>query len=88
MIREHAEGYAMRIDSAFNSRLQRTQRGLGQTQKIANDIADVTVGKDSMVGDVARADLDLRQAEQQAETSANVVKTADKLCGSLIDTKV
>ena len=83
----HTEGHAMRIDSAFNSGLQGIQRGLSQTQKSANDIVDATVNKDSTVGDVTRAVVDLRQAEQQVQASAEVVKTADQLLGSIIDIK-
>lgn len=78
----------MRIDSAFNSGLQGIQRGLSQTQKSANDIADATVRKDSTVGDVTRAVVDLRQAEQQVQASAQVIKTVDEIRGSLIDIKV
>ncbi|MBL1432032.1 MAG: hypothetical protein COB94_001080 [Gammaproteobacteria bacterium] len=78
----------MRIESAFNSGLQGIQRGLGQTQKIANDIADLAISKDSIVGDVTRAVVDLRQAEQQVQASAQVVNAEDELRGSLIDIKV
>ncbi len=78
----------MRIDSAFNSGLLGIQRGLGQTQKSANDIADATVRKDTTVGDVSRAVIDLRQAEQQVRSSAGIVRSADELIGSLINTKV
>lgn len=78
----------MRIESAFNNGLLGIQRGLSQTQRSANDIADATVRKDTTVGDVARAVVDLRQAEQQTRASVEVVRTADDLIGSLIDTRV
>ena len=78
----------MRIESAFNNGLLGIQRGLGQTQKSANEIAGAAVRKDTTVNDVSRAVVDLRQAEQQVQASAQVVKTANELRGSLIDIKV
>ncbi len=77
----------MRIDGAFNNGLLGIQRGLAQTQKSANEIAGAGVSKDTTVGDVAKAVVDLRQSERQVEASAQVVKTADNLIGSLIDIK-
>ncbi|NOX27421.1 MAG: hypothetical protein GXP21_04415 [Gammaproteobacteria bacterium] len=78
----------MRIDSAFNNGLLGIQRGLGQTQKSANEISGAVANKDSTVGDVTRAVVDLRQAEQQVQASSEVVNTTNELIGSLIDTKV
>ncbi len=77
----------MRIDGAFNNGLLGIQRGLAQTQKSANDIADASVRKDTTVGDVAKAVVDLRQGERQVQASAEVVRTTGELVGSLIDIK-
>ncbi|PCH61401.1 MAG: hypothetical protein COC05_00990 [Gammaproteobacteria bacterium] len=78
----------MRIDSAFNNGLLGVQRGLSQAQQSANDIAGAAARKDATVSDVSRAVVDLRQAELQVQASAQVVKTADELRGSLIDINV
>lgn len=77
----------MRIDNAFNSGVLGIQRGLGQTQKSANEIATATVNRDSTVTDVTRALVDLRQSEHQVAASAEVVRSANELIGSLIDTE-
>lgn len=61
------------------------QTGLRQAEQAATDIAGA-VNNDEV--DLTHAVVDLLQAENQVKASAQVVKTADQLIGSLIDTMV
>lgn len=61
------------------------QTGLRQAEQAATDIAGAVNNDEA---DLTHAEVDLLQAENQVKASAQVVKTADQLIGSLIDTMV
>ncbi|MGK0500162.1 MAG: hypothetical protein ACJAYG_001809 [Oceanicoccus sp.] len=85
------------VDSVLSSGLQGIQAGIGQARQAAQDIADATVAPTSNdatgpaskdpVRAIAEAAVALRVSEQQVQASAAVVKTADEVLGTILDTK-
>ncbi|MDG1937536.1 MAG: hypothetical protein P8I62_01580 [Pseudomonadales bacterium] len=61
------------------------QSGLKQAEKASAEIADALNNDDVSL---ITSSIDLLQAENQVKASAQVVKTADQLLGSIIDTMV
>jgi flagellar hook protein FlgE len=61
------------------------QTGFRQAEQAATDIASAVNNDDAAL---THSVVDLLQAENQVKASAQVVKTADQLIGSLIDTMV
>lgn len=94
----------MEIQSAFNSGVQGFQQAQKEADQAAADIYSATTFNDSDVvapqgaGSTSSNDnsqpsltkslVDLRVAEQQAKTSAAVIKTADETLGSILDVTV
>lgn len=69
--------------SAMSSGVQGLQAGLGRANQAAGEIArSGTTGG----GDLATPLVDLKVSEQQVKASAAVIKTADDMLGTLIDT--
>ena len=64
--------------------------GLQQANAAAQDIAQATnkPEADNSLNKVTEAVVDLKVSELQVEASAAVVKTADDMMGTLINTKV
>ena len=61
------------------------QSGLKQAEKASAEIADALNNDDVSL---ITSSIDLLQAENQVKASAQMVKTADQLLGSIIDTMV
>ena len=79
----------MAIESILQTGLQGVQKGVAGAEKAALDI--VRSGTDSSVdsvgsNDVTESIVDLQLYERSIEASAQVVKTADEVLGSLLDT--
>ena len=79
----------MAIESILQTGLQGVQKGASGAEKAALDI--VRSGSDSSVdsvgsNDVTESIVDLQLYERSIEASAQVVKTADEVLGSLLDT--
>lgn len=74
----------MAINSIANSGIQGINEGLRQATDAANRIAQPQI--DQGLEQFTEAAVDLKSAEQQVQASAQVVKTADELVGTLIDT--
>lgn len=69
--------------SALSTGLQGLQAGIGRTNQAAGEIARAgTTGE----GDLATSIVDLKIGEQQVKASAAVLRTADEMLGTLIDT--
>lgn len=72
------------MNSVMSTGMQGLQAGLGRANQAAGDIA--RAGTTSSDGDLASSMVDLKVSEQQVKASAAVVKTADDMLGTLIDT--
>ena len=69
--------------SVMSSGIQGLQAGMGRANQASGEIARAgTTGS----GDLAKSMVDLKVSEQQVKASAAVVKTADDMLGTLIDT--
>ena len=65
------------------------QTGLEQAQRAAFDIARAGTtqsDQDSALSSLTEASVDLLEAKNQVQASAQIIKTADELIGTLIDT--
>ncbi|ARN76350.1 hypothetical protein [Oceanicoccus sagamiensis] len=81
------------INSVLSTGLQGVQSGVSTAQRAAEDIVQATTtdpqtasGGDSLA-DITEAAVSLKVGEQQVQASAAVVKTADEVLGTLLDTK-
>ncbi len=69
--------------SVMPTGVQGLQAGFGRANQAAGEIARAgTTGG----GDLATSMVDLKVSEQQVKASAAVIKTADDMLGTLIDT--
>lgn len=74
----------MSVSTALLNGLQGIKTGFNRADAASGQIASSGV-RDN--GRLAEALLDLKQSEFQVKMSANVVKTADSILGTLIDIK-
>lgn len=70
--------------SVMSTGVQGLQAGFSRANQAAGEIA--RAGSGSGEGDLATSLVDLKVSEQQVKASAAVVKTADDMLGTLIDT--
>ena len=77
------------VESVLSAGIQGVQHGVSTARQAAEDIVSATTAgaEESPVGDITRAVVDLKIAEQQVQASATVIKTADEILGTIIDTK-
>jgi hypothetical protein len=76
---------AVSINSVLSTGVQGVQSGLNRANQAAAQIArSGTTGEN---GDLATPIVELKSSELQAKASAAVIRTADDLLGTLIDTK-
>jgi len=78
------------VDSVLSSGVSGIQRGIETAREAASDIAragTVEPENAATVPDLAESAVKLIQSEQQVAASAAVVRTADELLGTIIDTK-
>jgi hypothetical protein len=67
--------------------IQGLQAGFGRANQAAGEIARAGTTADTAgKGDLATSLVDLKVSEQQVKASAAVIKTADDMLGTLIDT--
>lgn len=76
---------AASISSVLSTGVQGLQSGLNRANQAAGQIA--RSGTTTENGDLATPIVELKNSELQAKASAAVIKTADELLGTLIDTK-
>jgi flagellar basal body rod protein FlgG len=77
----------MNVNSVLNTGLQGVQSGVEGVQKAASQI--VRSGQDGAAGsnsDVVEPIVELKLYERSVEASAQIVKTADEVLGTLLDT--
>lgn len=94
------KGLMMNIQSAYNSGVAGYNQATERVAESANNIAQQQVTKPqteeatetqravSQARPIEESLINLRVAENEARTSANVIETADEVIGSLIDTRV
>lgn len=88
----------MEIQSAFNSGIQGFQKATEEaSQAAANIVAETSISHDEStinqistnnekkIPDLNQSIVDLKVAEFQAKSSAQVIKTADEVLGTLVD---
>lgn len=73
----------MSINSVFSSGLQGVQAGMNRVNQAGGRIAIGPVD----AGELAQPMVDLKIGEHQVGMSANVIKAADEMIGTLIDIK-
>ncbi len=86
------------VDSILSAGLQGAQSGIATARRAAEDIAsaaapitppvtssDNTESADT-TADITEAIVELKVGEQQVKASAAVIKTADEVLGTLVDT--
>lgn len=73
------------MDSVLNAGVAGMQSGMHAAQRAASDIARAPVTQ-ADTPPMTQSMVDLRLAERQVEASAAVVKTADEVLGTMIDT--
>jgi len=79
----------MTVNSVLQAGVQGIQRGFDGAEKAATDIVrsgtvDGAAGSNS--NDVVEAVVDLKLYQRSVEASAQVVRTADEVLGTLLDT--
>lgn len=78
------------VQSVLAAGVQGMQTGLNQTQRAALDIAragTVVPESNETPVDITEALVNLKLGERQVEASAAVIRTADDILGTLIDTR-
>lgn len=80
------------VDSVLSAGLQGIQSGLSSARQAAEDIGQATktatsTENDEQAVDITEAAVNLKISERQVQASATVVKTADEILGTLLDTK-
>ena len=88
----------MEIQSAFNSGIQGFQKATEATTQAAADIvAETSINRDESairqkptnneqtIPDLNQSIVNLKVAEFQSKSSAQVIKTADEVLGTLVD---
>jgi len=78
----------MNINSALQTGVQGVQQGVQGIEKAASEIvrAGTVDGPAGSNSDVVEPIVDLKLYERSVEASAQVVKTADEVLGTLLDT--
>ena len=77
------------VDSVLSAGVRGMQAGVERAQSAASDIAragTVAPERGDTVTDITEAAVELKVAEQQVVASASVVRTADEVLGTLVDT--
>lgn len=75
----------------FSTSLTGLQAGIEQAQQAANEITrsgTQSARGNSDLASLTEASVDLLEAKLQTQASSNVLKTADEIAGTLIDTFV
>ncbi|MBL4900010.1 MAG: hypothetical protein JKX76_10290 [Colwellia sp.] len=88
----------MEIKSAFNSGIQGFQKATEEANQAAENIVAATsirrdestinqipTNNEKKIPDLNQSLVDLKVAEFQAKSSAQVIKTADEVLGTLVD---
>lgn len=88
----------MEIQSAFASGVQGFQNATEKANQAAEDIvastaaseenASLTLAKPTTTPNLNESIVELKVAEYQAKSSAEVIKTADETLGTLLDVRV
>ena len=73
----------MKIESTFQSGISGIQRGLDDARQAAHEIATAVDNEDPT--EVVQPLVDLKEAELQVKTNAEVVQAADEMVGTLLD---
>lgn len=73
--------------SAISSGLAGIQRGMQQMDRSASAIARMGTTNEGGAGELATNLVDLMQAKNQVKANVAVVKSADDMLGTLIDTR-
>lgn len=77
----------MNVNTALSAGLQGIQQGINGVEKAAVEIVKAgSVDGPRGSNDVVKPILDLKLYERSIEASAQVVKTADEVLGTLLDT--
>lgn len=76
----------MSISTTLQTGVQGVQQGIQGMEKAAGQIAQAATGEAGSVGELAAPLVELKLYEQSVEASAKVVKTADEVLGTLLDT--
>jgi glutamine synthetase len=79
------------VDSVLSAGLQGIQSGVNAARQAAEDIGRATTtatstDNDEVAEDITEAAVELKISERQVQASATVVKTADEVLGTLLDT--
>lgn len=79
------------VDSVLSAGLQGIQNGISSARQAAEDISQATTSatstdNDDAAQDIIQAAVELKISEKQVQSSATVVKTADEVLGTLLDT--
>lgn len=77
----------MKIGNATDFAVMGMQNALQNTQKTAAKLASADGMNNQNPANVASAMVNLQQSETQAKASAEVIRTQDKMVGSLFDEK-
>ena len=75
----------MSIGSVLNTGIQGVQAGVRGMEQSAQNIVQAGSGENA-TGDFVEPIMDLKLYENTVEASAKVVKTADEMIGTLLDT--
>ncbi len=75
------------IGSVLQTGINGIQRGVGQANQAASDIAKTGIDKsnDNVTTDIAESAVDLKMSEIQVKASAKVVRAADEMLGTILD---
>jgi len=77
----------MNVNSVLQTGLQGVQNGLEGVEKAATEIVRAgTVNGSTGSNDVVESIVDLKLYERSVKASAQVVRTADEVLGSILDT--
>jgi len=77
----------MNVNSVFDSGLTGVRQGIEGVEKAASEIVRAgTVDGADGANDVIEPIIDLRLYQRSVEASAQVVRTADEVLGTLLDT--
>lgn len=75
------------MQSVLNAGLQSLQGGQERIERAAGGIARATTAAEDGTTELTQALVELRVAEAQAEAGVAVLRTADEVLGTLIDTR-
>lgn len=77
------------VQAVLAAGVKGVQTGMNQTARAAQDIArgSVATAGDPGAPDMITAAVNLKLGERQVEASAAVIRTADQILGTLLDTR-